>query len=264
VDTIDDRTSLFERHPWLEEIRPLIESVANTHECVLIRGESGRMCEILARAIHASSASHRPFVRVTCEGLTTEEFEVNLFGVEMLTLKGEHRRKLGLIDIREGTLYLEDIAEVPRDSQANLLRALQEHRVLRRGGRALVDVDVRVIAATNQDLAAAVGRGEFLEELYRVFKVREISAPPLTREERERAEAEEVERIRLALELLEPIETHNDACRAFARTGSREGLTCPYCRRRPREGVEFVDYSGQRRKSFFVCRACGRSFGHEL
>jgi DNA-binding NtrC family response regulator len=264
MDTEDDRTSLFERHPWLAEIRPLIESVANINTSVLLHGESRRMCRIVAKAIHASSAGRCGFIEFNCERSGPETFEVELFGIERVRPTGEVARKLGLIEIRESTLYLKDIAAMPLDLQAKLLRALRDGRVLRQGGRAPIDVDVHLIAATDRDLGIAVARGEFLEELYRLLKVAEIRVPPLTREERERAEAEEVERIRLDLEWLEPIEIHNDACRAFARTGAGEGLICPHCRHRSREGVEFVDYSGQHRKSFFVCRACGRSFGHEL
>jgi len=260
----DDQTTLFERHPWLFEMRSVIESIANTQASVLIRGESSRMCEIVARAIHVSSASRGVFVKANCTFSSPDAFEGELFGVEIVMPTGRHAKKSGLMEFRESTLYLEDIAKMPPGTQAKFLRALRDRRVLRQGGRVPIDVDVRVIAATNRDLKDAVARGEFLGELYNLLKVAEIPVPPLTKEERDLAKAEEEEQARRERARLEPIDAHNEACRAFARTGPDEGLICPHCGRRSREDIEFVDYTGRDRKSFFVCRACGRSFGHEL
>jgi two-component system nitrogen regulation response regulator GlnG len=112
------------------------------------------------------------------------------------------------------------------------------------GGQTLINVNFRVIAGTNRDLDGAVARGEFMGELYDLLKVTAIAAPPLTREERDLAKAEEEEQARLTRAGLERIDVHNEACRAFARTGSDEGLMCPHCGRRSREDIEFVDYTG--------------------
>jgi DNA-binding NtrC family response regulator len=258
----NDLTTLLENHPWLFEMRPAIESIANTDAHVLIHGESGRMCKLVARAIHAASGHHdRPFPKVDCSDCS-RRVECNLFGVEGRTRTGKMGRKLGLLEIPEGTLYLEHIASLPLALQAKLLQVLHDRRVPRGQREAPMPLMVRVIAATNWDFGHTVARGEFLEELYRLFK--EISAPPLTREERDRAAAEQEEWARLERAWRKPIDRHNEACRGFARTGAAEGLICPHCRRRSREDIEFVDYTGSRLKSFFVCRSCGRSFGHEL
>jgi DNA-binding NtrC family response regulator len=165
--------SVFERHPWLLDMRLLIQSIADTGSSVLIRGESSRMCEIVAEAIHASCPRGGVFVRIYCGAVSPDLCEAELFGVEE-----KSGRKGGLVEFRESTLYIHDIAKMPPVPQAKLLRTLQDHRVLRQGGRVPIDVDIRVVAATNGDLEAAVSRGEFLEELYRLLKTAEISAPP--------------------------------------------------------------------------------------
>jgi DNA-binding NtrC family response regulator len=251
--------SVFERHPWLLDMRLLIQSIADTGSSVLIRGESSRMCEIVAEAIHASCPRGGVFVRIYCGAVSPDLCEAELFGVEE-----KSGRKGGLVEFRESTLYIHDIAKMPPVPQAKLLQTLQDHRVLRQGGRVPIDVDIRVVAATNGDLEAAVSRGEFLEELYRLLKTAEISAPPLTKEERDLARAEAEEQARRYRAWREPIDAHNEACRAFARISQDEGFLCPHCVRRSQEDFEFVDYAGQGWKSYFVCLSCGRSFGHEL
>ena len=151
---------------------------------------------------------------------------------------------------------------MPLALQDKLLQVLRDHRSRRE--TMPEDARICVIAATNRDLDDAVARGEFVGELHDLLKVAEIAAPPLTEEEGYLAKAEEEERARLERAWLEPIDVHNEVCRAVARTDADAGLICPSCGRRSREDIEFVDNTGQRRKSFFVCRACGRSFGHEL
>jgi len=260
--TADDRAALFESHPWLLEMRSVIESIATTDASALIHGESLRMCEFVARAIHAATARyHGRLVQVDCS-LPPPHLEFNLFGTEGETRSGELARKSGLLEITESTLYLQDIARMPLALQARLLQVLHDRRVPRGQAKAPMPLMIRVIAATTRDLGDAVTRGEFLDELYCLFK--KIPAPPLTKEEADLAAAEEEGRARLERAWREPIDLHNAACRAFARTGADEGLICPHCRRRSREDIEFVDHTGQDIKSFFVCRACGRSFGHEL
>ena len=127
------------------------------------------------------------------------------------------------------------------ESPSKLHRVVRDRQFSSVGSQTLIKVNFRVIAGTNRDLEGA-----------------------LTREECDLAKAEEEEQARLHSAWLLLIDAHNEACRAFARTASDEGLICPHCVLRSREGIEFVDYTGQERKSFFVCRACGRSFGHEL
>jgi DNA-binding NtrC family response regulator len=259
-DPADDRAALFEDHPWLLEMRSGIESIANTDASVLIYGESRRMREFVARAIHAATTRYRGgFFPVNC---SQPHLEVELFGFEGKLRTGELARKSGLLEMGEYTLYLDDIPSMSLVLQAKLLQVLQDRRVGRGQAEAPMPLMVRVIAATDRDLGDAVARGEFLEELYRLLK--KIPAPPLTKEESDLAAAEEEAWVRLERARLEPIDLHNEACRAFARTGADEGLICPHCKRRSREDIEFVDHTGQGVKSFFVCRACGRSFGHEL
>src|SRR5262249_7465248 len=122
----------------------------------------------------------------------------------------------------------------------------------------------RLIAATNQDLDGMVTRGKFLADFYAEIKVEEIPVPPLTEEERRSAEAEELEVIRREQAWREPMDAHNEACRALAMTRQGRGPVCPYYRHSSPDDIEFVDYTGEARRSFFVCRTCGRSFGHEL
>ena len=260
-----DPTTLFESHPWMLEIRSVIESIANTDASVLIRGESRRMCELVARAIHASSRRHGVFLRFDCGEYPPIAVESSLFGVEgEMRTGGVRSRKLGILEFQESTLYLEDIVGLPLALQDKLLQVLRDRRLPRGETRPPVPIDIRVIVATNRDLEDAVARGEFLGELYNLLKVAEIPAPPLTKEERDLAKAEEEEWARHERARLEPIDLHNEACRAFARTRPDEGLICPHCGRQSRDDIEFVDHTGQGPRSFFVCRACGRSFGHEL
>jgi two-component system nitrogen regulation response regulator GlnG len=261
-----DLTTIFERHPWMLEIRSVIESIANMDGSVLVRGESSRKRELVARALHAASARHDwPFITVFSATLPAELLEVELFGYERRTSTGPPRRKWGLCEFATGgTLYFEEIAGLSLDLQAKVHRVVQDRQFSSVGGQMLINMNFRLIAGTDRDLEGAVARGEFMGELYNLIKVTEIAAPPLTKEERDLAKAEEEEQARRGQAWLEPIDAHNEACRAFARTGSDGELICPHCGRRSRENIEFVDYTGQGRKSFFVCRACGRSFGHEL
>jgi len=258
----DDGAALFERHPWLLEMRSVIDSIANTDASVLIHGESRRMREFVARAIHAATARYHGWFQLVDCSQPPPTLEVELFGFEMKTRTGEWARKLGLLELVESTLYLDKVASMPLALQAKLLQVLQDRRVGRGQAKAPMPLMLRVIAGTDRDLGDAVARGEFLAELYRLLK--KIPAPPLTKEESDLAAAEEEEWARLERARLEPIDLHNEACRAFARTGAGEGLICPHCRRRSREDIELVDHTGQGMNSFFVCRACGRSFGHEL
>src|SRR3989442_445837 len=177
----DTRVPLLDGSPQMRAIRTVIENIADTDATVLIRGESGVGKDLVARAIHAASARHGgPFVKVNCAAIPPGLLESELFGHEKGAFTGAHRRKPGQFEYaNKGTIYLDEIAELPLALQAKLLHVLQDFRFARVGGNALVDVDTRVIAATNRDLEHAMTRGEFREDLYYRLNVVEIHIPPL-------------------------------------------------------------------------------------
>jgi two-component system, NtrC family, response regulator AtoC len=170
----------------MRAIGTVIENIADTDATVLIRGESGVGKDLVARAIHAaSSRRHGPFVKVNCAAIPTELLESELFGYEKGAFTGAHRRKPGQFEYaNQGTLYLDEIAELPLALQAKLLHVLQDFRFSRVGGHELLEVDMRVIAATNRNLEEAMACREFREDLYYRLNVVEIRVPPL-RERRE-------------------------------------------------------------------------------
>jgi two-component system, NtrC family, response regulator AtoC len=165
----------------MRAVRQSIEQVADTDATVLIRGESGVGKEIVAKAIHAASPRlSRPFVKVNCAALPSELLESELFGHEKGAFTGAYRRKLGKFELAHGgTICLDEIGDMPIALQAKLLQILQDHELTRVGGSAVLRVDVRVIAATNRNLEAAVRIGQFREDLYYRLKVVTIQVPPL-------------------------------------------------------------------------------------
>jgi len=181
-----DPLPLFDGHPRMQTIGSIIESIADTDTTVLIRGESGVGKDLVARAVHAASARREgPFVKVNCAAIPQGLLESELFGHEKGAFTGAHRRKPGQFEYaNRGTIYLDEIAELPLALQAKLLHVLQDFRFSRLGGHGLIDIDTRVIAATNQNLEAAMARGEFRGDLYYRLNVVEIRVPPL-RERRE-------------------------------------------------------------------------------
>jgi two-component system response regulator AtoC len=170
----------------MRAIRSVLESIADTDTTVLIRGESGVGKDLVARAVHANSTRRQgPFVKVNCAAIPQDLLESELFGHEKGAFTGAHRRKPGQFEYaNKGTIYLDEIAELPLGLQAKLLHVLQDFRFSRVGGTGLIDVDTRVVAATNRDLEDAMARGEFREDLYYRLNVVEIRVPPL-RERRE-------------------------------------------------------------------------------
>ena len=182
----DDRIPLFDGSPQMQAVWRVIENIADTDATVLIRGESGVGKDLVARAIHAPS--HRrgdPFVKVNCAAIPAELIESELFGHERGAFTGAHRRKPGQFEYaKNGTIYLDEIAELPLALQAKLLHVLQDFRFSRVGGGESIEVDARVIAATNRDLEYALPRGEFREDLYYRLNMVELRIPPL-RERRE-------------------------------------------------------------------------------
>ena len=163
-----------------------IDKVAPTDVTVLIRGESGTGKELVARAIHfRSPRSRRPFIAVNCAAFSRELVESELFGHEKGAFTGAVARREGKFEAADGgTLFLDEIGDMALETQAKLLRVLQEKQFERIGGNQPFNVDVRIIAATNQDLEAMIAQGKFREDLYYRLKVVEIRVPAV-RERRE-------------------------------------------------------------------------------
>jgi formate hydrogenlyase transcriptional activator len=169
----------------LRQVLKEIETVAPTSATVLIQGETGTGKELLARAIHRLSPRHeRTFIKLNCAAIPAGLLESELFGHEKGAFTGAIARKLGRLELaHEGTLFLDEVGEMPLDLQPKLLRALQEREIERLGGTRPIAVDVRLIAATNRDLARMVQEKQFRSDLFYRLKVFPIFAPPL----RERA-----------------------------------------------------------------------------
>jgi len=165
----------------MRAIQSIIESVADTDATVLIRGESGVGKDLVARAIHAHSGRcEGPFIKVNCAAIPQGLLESELFGHEKGAFTGAHRRKAGQFEFaKAGTIYLDEIAELPLGLQAKLLHVLQDFQFARVGGHELINVDARVIAATNRHLEQAMVQGEFREDLYYRLNVVEVMVPPL-------------------------------------------------------------------------------------
>ena len=171
--------------PAMTQIFELVKKAARSEANILVVGESGTGKELIARAIHANSPrAAQAFVPVDCASLPEQLLESELFGHEKGAFTGAVRSKPGLMEVaHRGTLFLDEIAELPPTLQVKMLRALQERQIRRVGGTTLVDVDVRLVSATNRDLREAVMKGQFREELYYRVNVIAIKLPPL----RERA-----------------------------------------------------------------------------
>ena len=170
----------------MARIRELIDRVADTDIPVLICGESGTGKELVARAIYAKSRRcDRPFVKVNCTGLPADVLESELFGFERGAFTGAMQHRPGKFEFaNHGTLFLDELGAITPSLQAKLLHVLQDGEFSRLGGKADVHVDVRVIAATNQDIDAAVAAGRFREDLFLRLNSVTIDLPPL-RERRE-------------------------------------------------------------------------------
>ena len=175
------KTTVLGQSARMRAIARIVEEIADTDATILIRGECGVGKDYVARAIHtASPRRHRPFVKVNCAAIPVGLLESELFGHERGAFTGAYRRKSGQFEQADGgTIYLDEIAELPLTLQAKLLHVVQDLRFTRVGSCGSVDVDARVIAATNQDLEEAMARGEFRPDLYYRLNVVEITVPPL-------------------------------------------------------------------------------------
>ncbi|MBM4288541.1 MAG: sigma-54-dependent Fis family transcriptional regulator, partial [Deltaproteobacteria bacterium] len=165
----------------MQKLREQVRIVAPTNAWVLITGENGTGKELVARAIHRfSKRASRPFVEVNCAAIPEELIESELFGHEKGAFTGATAKRRGKFDqAHEGTLFLDEIADMSLKTQAKVLRILQEQRFERVGGSRSIQVDVRVVAATNQNLEELISRGQFREDLYYRINVIPINVPSL-------------------------------------------------------------------------------------
>ena len=169
----------------METLHETIIKIANTRFPVLIMGESGTGKELIAHAIHhKSDRAKNPFVAIHCGAIPENLMESELFGHEKGAFTGAHAQRRGRIEFAEGgTLFLDEIGELALGLQVKLLRFLQEKTLERVGGRKSIEIDARVIAATNRDLKQWVSTGEFREDLYDRLSVVSVSSPPLRERE---------------------------------------------------------------------------------
>ncbi len=173
--------NLIGRGPGMRAVFDTIRKVAETDLTVLIRGESGTGKELVAQALHeASPRKSSPFVAVNCAAISRELVESELFGHEKGAFTGADARRVGRFEAAHGgTIFLDEIGDMAADTQAKVLRVLQERSFERVGGTKPIQVDVRVIAATHRDLEKDVSSSRFREDLYYRLKVVEIALPPL-------------------------------------------------------------------------------------
>src|SRR5579885_2844620 len=165
----------------LQQVLELVRKAARSEANILILGESGTGKELIARAIHANSPrAAQPFVPVDCASLPENLLESELFGLEKAAFTGAVSSKQGLMEsAHRGTLFLDELGELPIGLQAKLLRALQERQIRHIGGTRHIDIDVRIVSATNRDLRALVAAGKFREDLYFRVNVIDVALPPL-------------------------------------------------------------------------------------
>jgi PAS domain S-box-containing protein len=185
-----DKASMFEEivgvSPALQAVLSRVSKVARTDSSVLITGETGTGKELIARAVHRrSQRSSRAFVSVNCAAVPRDLIASELFGHEKGAFTGATQRRLGRFELAEGgTIFLDEVGELPAETQIALLRVLQEHEFERVGGTGTIRTNVRLIAATNRDLEAAINAGRFRSDLFYRLNVFPIEIPAL-RERRE-------------------------------------------------------------------------------
>jgi two-component system, NtrC family, nitrogen regulation response regulator NtrX len=171
--------------PQMKAVRELIDRVAASDARILITGESGTGKELVASAVHdASTRRDKPFIRVNCAAIPRDLVESEMFGHERGAFTGATQARTGRFELaHNGTLFLDEIGDLSLDAQAKLLRAIEAKEIHRVGGNKAIRVDVRIIAATNHDLARAVKEGTFREDLFFRLNVIPIALPPLRERE---------------------------------------------------------------------------------
>ena len=180
-----DQAFMFEEivgaSPALKSVLSHVSKVAPTDSTVLISGETGTGKELIARAIHKHSRrSDRAFVSLNCAATPPSLIASELFGHEKGAFTGAVQQRRGRFELaHSGTIFLDEIGEIPMDTQIALLRVLQERQIERVGGTRPIPVDVRVVAATNRDLSAAIAEGSFRSDLFYRLNVFPIHVPPL-------------------------------------------------------------------------------------
>jgi formate hydrogenlyase transcriptional activator len=167
--------------PALKQVLYQASTVASSDATVLILGETGTGKELIARAVHRASGSrHAPFIKLNCAAIPTGLIESELFGHEKGAFTGAISRKVGRMELADGgTLFLDEVGEIPLDMQAKLLRVLQDHEFERLGSNRTIKVNLRLIAATNRDLAKGMAQHEFRSDLFYRLSVFPIRVPPL-------------------------------------------------------------------------------------
>jgi DNA-binding NtrC family response regulator len=178
---LQERTGIIGEHPAIQEVLIKIEQLAPVSSTVLVEGESGTGKELVARAIHDLSPRRgKPFIAVNCAALPETLLESELFGHEKGAFTGAAERRLGRFELADGgTIFLDEVGEMPPSTQVKLLRVLEDREFYRVGGAAPIRVDVRVVAATNRSLKALVEGGTFRQDLFYRLNVLAIYLPPL-------------------------------------------------------------------------------------
>lgn len=173
--------SIISVNPKVLETLDLVRQIADSRATVLLEGESGTGKELVARSLHFSSQrASGPFVVVNCSAIPRELLESELFGYEKGAFTGASRMKLGSFEMaNNGTLFLDEIGEMPKELQAKILRALEGYQFMRVGGVENIEIDTRVVTATNKSLKEAVTAGTFREDLYYRLNVLTLRLPPL-------------------------------------------------------------------------------------
>src|SRR6185503_197516 len=181
LDTSNEFCNIIGRSEAMLDLFKMVETIAKTNSTVLLTGESGTGKDLVARAVHYNSLRReRPFVALNCGGLPETLLESELFGHMKGAFTGADANKKGLVEVAEhGSIFLDEIGEMNQTMQVKLLRVLQDRRFRRLGGTEEVQADIRVIAATNQDLQRMVAEGRFREDLYYRINVIQIQLPPL-------------------------------------------------------------------------------------
>ncbi len=174
-------TDMIGSGPAMQRVFELVKKVAPANASVVVTGESGTGKEVVARAIHSlSQRKDKPFVALNCGAIPPTLIESELFGYERGAFTGADQRRLGNFELAHGgTLFLDEIGELPIEMQGKFLRVLEERKVRRLGGKSEVEVDVRVLCATNRDLKEEIKRGRFREDLFFRLHVFTLHLPPL-------------------------------------------------------------------------------------